>query len=73
MVGGPRMTHPTPGAADPMFDVSGRTVVMTGGSGVLGRVIARGLAARGANLVRIIGTIRSRIVAGGGGRSDRQQ
>lgn len=34
-----------------MFDVSGRTVVMTGGSGVLGRVIARGLAARGANLV----------------------
>jgi len=36
-----------------MFDVSGRTVVMTGGSGVLGRVIARGLAARGANLVLI--------------------
>jgi NAD(P)-dependent dehydrogenase (short-subunit alcohol dehydrogenase family) len=34
-----------------MFDVSGRTVVMTGGSGVLGRVIAKALAARGANLV----------------------
>lgn len=36
---------------DGMFDVSGRTIVMTGGTGVLGRVIARGLAARGANLV----------------------
>src|SRR5947199_10004475 len=45
------MTHTTPGSADPLFDVSGRTVVMTGGSGVLGRVIARGLAARGASLV----------------------
>jgi NAD(P)-dependent dehydrogenase (short-subunit alcohol dehydrogenase family) len=45
------MTHAPSGTADPMFDVSGRTVVMTGGAGVLGRVIARGLAARGANLV----------------------
>ena len=51
MAAGPTMMHAGPGTADPMFDVSGRTVVMTGGSGVLGRVIARGLAARGANLV----------------------
>jgi NAD(P)-dependent dehydrogenase (short-subunit alcohol dehydrogenase family) len=47
------MTHAATGAGDPMFDVSGRTVVMTGGSGVLGRVIARGMAARGANLVLV--------------------
>jgi len=45
------MKHATPGTVDPMFDIAGRTVVMTGGSGVLGRVIAKGLAARGANLV----------------------
>lgn len=45
------MTHPVLETGDPIFDVSGRTVVMTGGSGVLGRVIATALAARGANLV----------------------
>ncbi len=44
------MASAAPGT-DRIFDLSGRTVVMTGGSGVLGRVIAKGLAARGASLV----------------------
>ena len=36
---------------DPLFDLTGQVVVMTGGGGVLASAIARGLAARGARLV----------------------
>lgn len=38
-------THP-----DPLFDLSGKTAVITGGGGVLGGVIALGLAEMGVNV-----------------------
>lgn len=42
-----------PDGADPrpLFDVAGRTIIVTGGTGGLGSTIARGLAACGAHLV----------------------
>lgn len=36
---------------DPIFDVEGRTIVLTGACGLIGREVARALAARGARLV----------------------
>lgn len=40
----------SPAPADPLFDVSGRVVVLTGGLGQLGRQFTRTLAARGARV-----------------------
>jgi len=41
----------TPETARPPYDLSGRTIVVTGGTGVLGSAMVRGLAGCGANLV----------------------
>lgn len=45
------MTTPTEPAADPLFDVSGRIMLVTGGSRGIGAMIAEGLVRRGARVV----------------------